>query len=215
MAIIEEFSDEGQNDNVGTNQVETNKAQDEKKPEKNVEKEKKNLLVPNNGNGLDMEDHSWTQTLEELTLTIPVPPGTKSRNIVCEIKKKSLKVALKGQENPILDGELFATVKVDDCFWNLEDNKIISVLMTKFDRQNWWKSLLVGGPEIDTQKAEPEPSRLGDLDGETRSVVEKMMFDQRQKQMGLKTSDEIEKEGMLKKFMAQNPNMDFSNMKMM
>ncbi|XP_050226344.1 protein BOBBER 1-like [Mercurialis annua] len=209
MAIItEEFSNEPQT-GVVTNQPQN------AGEEKTAEKEKKTLLVPNNGNGLDMENHAWTQTLEELTVTIPVPAGTKSRNVVCEIKKKSLKVALKGQETPILDGELFATVKVDDCFWNLEDNKTISVLMTKFDRQNWWKSLLVGGPEIDTQKAEPEASRLGDLDGETRSVVEKMMYDQRQKQMGLPTSDEIEKEGMLKKFMAQNPNMDFSNMKMM
>ncbi|OMO93433.1 HSP20-like chaperone [Corchorus olitorius] len=161
-----------------------------------------------------METHSWGQSLQEVTINIPVPEGTKSRDVLCEIKMKSLKVGLKGQ-TPIIEGELFEAVKPNDSYWMMEDQKVISVLLTKCDKMTWWKSLVKGGPEIDTQKAEPEPSKLADLDGETRSAVEKMMFDQRQKQMGLPTSQEIENQEMMKKFMAQNPNFDFSNAKMM
>lgn len=170
--------------------------------------------APNKGNGLDFDNYSWTQTLQELTVNVPVPHGTKSRFVVCEIKKDHLTIGLKGQP-PIVEGELFGSVKVVDCFWSIEDQKYISVLLTKQKQMEWWKYLVKGEPEIDTQKAEPETSKLSDLDPETRSTVEKMMFDQRQKSMGLPTSGDIEKQEMLKKFMAQNPNMDFSGLKMM
>lgn len=176
------------------------------------EDDKKGPRAPNKGNGLDLENYSWNQSLQEVNVNIPVPPGTKSRFIVCDISKNRLKVGLKGQP-PIIDGELYRPVKVDDCFWSLEDQKSISVLLTKKDQMDWWKCCVKGEPEIDTQKAEPESSKLADLDPETRSTVEKMMFDQRQKSMGLPTSDETQKQEILKKFMAEHPEMDFSKAK--
>ncbi|CAL1414597.1 unnamed protein product [Linum trigynum] len=176
-------------------------------PPSEQEKKGNSTMLPNSANGLDMDKYSWGQSLQEVSITAPVPTGTKSRQITCEIKKKSLKLGLKGEPAMIIiEGELFGPVKVDESFWHLEDQKTVSVLLTKSDERNWWKSLVKGGPEIDTQKVEPEPSRLGDLDPELRSTVEKMMFDQRQKEMGRPTSDEIQQQELLKKF-------DFSKMK--
>ncbi|KAF5477881.1 hypothetical protein F2P56_004489 [Juglans regia] len=187
-------------------------ATDQKEQEQKEKEKEKKQLVPNHGNGLDMENYSWGQSLQEVTINVPVPHGTKSSLVLCEIKNNSLKIGLKGQP-PIIDGGLYKPVKADDCFWSLEDQKSISVLMSKRDQIDWWKSLLKSGPEIDTQKVEPEPSRLSELDSETRSAVEKMMFDQRQKQLGRPSSDEIQKQELLKQFMAQNPNMNFSGTK--
>ncbi|KAL2249066.1 protein BOBBER 1 [Sesamum indicum] len=198
---------------VKEEEVKKNAVKDEKESESKVEEEEKNgRRVPNKSNGLDMDTYSWGQSLQEVNITIPVPPGTKSRFIACEIKKNHLKVGLKGQQ-PVIDGELFQPVKVEDCFWSLEDQRSVSILLTKQNQMEWWKYLVKGEPEIDTQKVEPENSKLSDLDPETRSTVEKMMFDQRQKQMGLPTSDETQKQEILKKFMAEHPEMDFSRAK--
>ncbi|KAL3334600.1 hypothetical protein AABB24_031034 [Solanum stoloniferum] len=174
-----------------------------------IEENKKGLLAPNIGNGLDLDNYSWGQSLQEVNANIPVPQGTKSRFIVCDIKMNHLTVGLKGQP-PIIDGELYRPVKVEDCFWTLEDQKSISVLLTKIDKMHWWKWVVKGEPELDTEKVEPEITRLSELDPEIRSSVETIMFDQRQEAMGLPTLDEMQNQEMLKFIMEKYPQMDFS-----
>ncbi|KAK7254238.1 nuclear migration protein [Aureococcus anophagefferens] len=156
--------------------------------------------------------------LADLELKVPMPSTTKSRDLVVKFTKGHITIGVKGQP-PILDGDLHKKVIVDDCFWTLEDapgadgGKEVVVALQKEDKQSWWKCVVVGDPEINTQKVQPENSKLSDLDGETRMTVEKMMFDQRQKAMGKPTADEQGKQDVLEKFMKQHPEMDFSKAK--
>lgn len=182
--------------------------EEEAEGEKEEEEDK---TPPPVGNGGATDKYVWTQTLSEVTVNVKLPPGTKTKMLNVEIRNTHLKVGLKGQP-PIVDADLHRRVIVDDSLWTLEDGDLV-INFIKDNKMEWWKCVCVGDPEINTQKVQPENSKLGDLDAETRQTVEKMMFDQRQKAMGLPSSDELQKQEMLKKFMAAHPEMDFSQAK--
>ncbi len=101
--------------------------------------------------------------------------------------------------------------------WSLEDNKLVSIHLEKVSKQEWWAHVLTKDPKIDTTKIVPEASKLSDLQGEERAMVEKMMFDQRQKEMGMPTSEQQQQMEMLKKLQGSNPelakNLDWSQVK--
>jgi len=118
--------------------------------------------------------------LNEVTVNIPLPEGITSKQLTVDIAKTHLKVGIKGQ--PLLiDGDLHKAVKKSDSIWCLETNptggRIMQLSLTKKEGQSWWDSVIQGDEPINTQKIEPENSKLSDLDGDTRGVVEKMMYD--------------------------------------
>jgi hypothetical protein len=51
----------------------------------------------------------WKQTIAEIDISVPVPQGTRGRDVLVVIKPQSLKVGIKGQE-PLLE------VRTHFCF---------------------------------------------------------------------------------------------------
>jgi hypothetical protein len=98
-----------------------------------------------------------------------------------------------------IQGELPHAVRVDDSTWTLSPTtagKDIEVHLDKQNQLEWWPHVITSAPKIDTSK------------------IEKMMFDQRQKEAGKPTSDEQKKLDLLEQFKKQHPEMDFSNAQM-
>lgn len=174
--------------------------------------EPNNLLEPTSGAGYDFGKYSFTQSLAAVDVFVPLSAKVNSRDIKVDMSPGSISIGLKGKE-AILAGKLHDKIKVDDSTWTLVDGNTVHVYLEKLDNMKWWSCVVQGEPEIDTKKVVPENSKLSDLDGDIRQTVEKMMYDQRMKSMGLPTSDEKQKMDFLEKFKQQHPEMDFSNAK--
>jgi hypothetical protein len=156
----------------------------------------------------------WTQTLSELNVTIPVPDNTRGKDLNVTIARNHLKVGLRNKKDEfIVNAPSTKTIVCDDSFWTVEDGNRLVLNLQKLNQMEWWDSVCQGDSTVDIRKIQPENSSLGDLDGETRKTVSKMMFDQRQKANGLPTSDEQTKLDAIERFKDQHPELDFSNAK--
>jgi len=75
------------------------------------------------------DKYSWTQTLQDVSVCIPVPPGTTSKMLAIKIQTKSIEVGIKGGKT-LVGGALHSTVLPDECFWTL-DKGCVEITLNK------------------------------------------------------------------------------------
>jgi hypothetical protein len=154
------------------------------------------------GNGGIGPNYYWTQTLQDLTVYVDVPVGCRGRDIKCFIEAKKLFLSADGQV--MIDGFFEEAIKVDESMWtlNIAANSIPQVVITlDKGRKTWWKHIIQGHPEIDTSKVDSS-QKIDEYDDSTQAAIRKIMFDQKQKALGLPTSEDIEKEDLIQKAMS-------------
>jgi hypothetical protein len=130
-------------------------------------------------NGDSCEKYDWSQSITEVTMQIPIPDGTTSKQMEIEIKAKHLFVKIKGQDQPLLDGELQEKVKIDDSFWSIEDKKYINITFEKA-YEAIWKTVILGDKEIDPKTVD-NSKRIEEFDLETQGHLQKVLYEQERK----------------------------------
>lgn len=139
-------------------------------------------------NGDSTEKYNWSQSINEVILQIPVPEGTTSKQMDIKIQTKKLFVKIKGQDTPLIDGELQERVKVEGSFWSIEDKKYVNITFEKA-YEAIWKAVIIGDKEIDTTKVD-NSKRLEEFDLETQGHLQKVLYEQERKKRGLPTTEE-------------------------
>jgi hypothetical protein len=173
------------------------------------QQDKSNLQIPVQGGG-HTDKYKWTQEIGVVMVVVPVTQGTRAKQLKIEFKPNHLYVGIHGSE-PILNGETFSEINPADCVWQLEDNREIILHLHK-KIGTYWKSVIKGDQEIDVEKLEPPTAKLSELNGEMRATVEKMVFDQNAKALGLPTSEERLRDANVRKLQQMHPNVDWSKM---
>lgn len=131
------------------------------------------------GNGGITSLYSWTQSLKDFSLIIPIDEEVKSKQIKLDYTKFDFNLKIKGKD--YLTGKKFPKeIRTPEFVWTIEvnemtDEKTLNITCEKMNQMEWWESMFEGDQKINLDKINAEQSNLSDLDGETRQTVEKMM----------------------------------------
>lgn len=105
--------------------------------------------------------YAWSQTRQELTLTLPLPAGTAARRVSCTLSPSGvLRVDVMGLPSPVLEGTIPHKAELNT--WTVDSG----TLYIEIDKAapKFWPCATVGGPEVDVreliaaEKREREPA---------------------------------------------------------
>ena len=98
--------------------------------------------------GAHLPLYRWAQTMDEVGITLRVPPGTRGKALAVEIKRSRVTVALRGTSPPLLDAPLLCPVRPDNCSWTIEGGESLQLLLEKEASGQFWRCVSDGHPEV-------------------------------------------------------------------
>ena len=152
------------------------------------------LQEPNSGNGGEEHDYTWGQTLDEVSVTVELPPHIKSHMLDVKLSYNEMHIKYKNPQDgsePLVQGKWRDNIDIDETYWSIEKEagkSQLTATVAKKKGTTWWKSLLEGDIEIDTKKCKIGKVQLSDLSPDVRASMERKLYDEHRELQGLSTS---------------------------
>lgn len=124
-------------------------------------------------NGSVTDKYRWSQSISDLTveLSLPCPIATKT-DLNVNLSSSELNISVNGKK--VLFGEFGGKIIPTESTWMIEDDRQTVLLYLDKLKSDWWKSFLIGDPEIDTTKIE-STKRVDEYDTETQGAIRKII----------------------------------------
>ncbi|XP_021967000.1 nudC domain-containing protein 3 isoform X1 [Folsomia candida] len=166
------------------------------------------LVVPDEGgnsgkddahNGRVTEKYSWSQTIAEVDVTIPIGQHVrKGKQMQVMIESGRIFIAETGSiDSPIVEGNLSFPVKKDDCYWNLLPGECVRIWLQK-SQERWWQALLEGEELLEMSQIEAVRP-MEELDQEEQMKIQELCWNEERKRQGLPTSEDMKMQEILEK----------------
>ena len=132
-------------------------------------------------NGGVTQRYRWSQSIGDLTVEIVLPSRMESKtDLVVSITDSSITMKYKG--DALLQGVWVSRIHSSESTWVIEDGESIILSLEKA-KEEWWESLLVGDPKIDTSQVESK-KRIDEYHPETQAAIRKILHDEQMKRTG-------------------------------
>jgi N-terminal conserved domain of Nudc./CS domain len=156
------------------------------------------------GNGGTTKRYTWTQTLEECTVLVPITkplPDSRSfraKDFTVDFTSTHLYIGIKSggsEEERLVDDDLAEAVIPSECTWTLETNAsassaVLLIVLYKKQKTFWDRICMQDEEKIDTSLVDSR-RHISEYDEMTQGFLRKLLFDQSQLQQGKPTSEEI------------------------
>lgn len=84
--------------------------------------------------------YNWTDDGSTITVFVSVSSTVKKQSIKSTLTIKNWKLVINDIE--LINGELFATVKPDECYWNIDSPGVLCMTLEKVECINLWAELI-------------------------------------------------------------------------